>query len=61
MHGRCAYWQKKLNNGMGVVVPAGWVDKVLEKVKPLAKYNREGGLYLADMELSGFTRQGQGR
>ena len=49
------------NNRLGVVVPAGWVDKVLQHAKPLAKYHREGGLYIADMELSGFTRPGAGK
>ena len=47
------------NNKVGVIVPPGIVDKILATVKPLARYKREGGLYVADMSLSGFTRQGE--
>ena len=32
---------------------------ILKKVKPLAKYNREGNLYVGDMLMSAFGRQGQ--
>ena len=46
-------------------MPAGVVDRViaaLEKKgeRPVAEYTRHGGLYLAELELSGFARQGQG-
>ena len=49
------------NNKIGVVVPAGVVDRILKVVKPIMKYKRKGGLYVAEMELSaldntGFTR-----
>ena len=47
------------NNRLCVVVPPGIVDEILKKVKPLAQYNREGNLYLADMTMSAFGRQGQ--
>ena len=47
------------NNQRGVVVPPGIVDQILKKVAPIAEYPREGGLYVAEMTLSGFTRQGQ--
>ena len=47
------------NNRFGVVVPPGIVDEVFAKIKLLAEYPREGGLYVADVSLSGFTRQGQ--
>ena len=47
------------NNKIGVVVPPGVINKILKKITPIAEYPREGGLYCADMTLSGFTRQGQ--
>ena len=46
-------------NKKGVVVPPGFVEEILKKVKPILQYEREGGLYLADITLSSFTRQGQ--
>ena len=49
------------NNREGVIVPPGVVERILATVKPLARYKREGGLYVADMSLSGFTRQGEKR
>jgi len=49
------------NNKLCVVVPAGIVNKILETVTPLTRYDREGNLYTAEMELSDFIRQGQGR
>jgi hypothetical protein len=47
------------NNERCVVVPPGIVAEILKKVKPIAEYKREGNLYVADMTMSGFTRQGQ--
>ncbi len=41
-----------------VVVPPGIVDRILQHVKPLMTYERRGGLYVADLELSDFARQG---
>ena len=49
------------NNRKCVVVPPGIVDEILKKVTPVAQYDREGGLYLADLVVSGFARQGAGR
>ena len=47
------------NNEKAVVVPPGIVNDILKKVTPVAQYDREGGLYVAEMTLSGFARQGQ--
>ncbi len=47
------------NNRLCVVVPPGVVDKILETIKPVMKYDREGNLYVAEMEMSTFRRQGQ--
>ena len=47
------------NNEKAVVVPPGIVNEILKKTKPVAQYDREGGLYIAEVTLSGFTRQGQ--
>ncbi len=47
------------NNQKCVVVPPGVVAEILKKVKPIAEYKREGNLYLADMTMSVFGRQGQ--
>ena len=48
------------NNRLGVVVPAGIVDEILKQVNPLATYPREGNLYVADVQLSTFSRQDLG-
>jgi len=45
-------------NQLGVVVPAGVVDEILKKVKPIATYPRKGNLYCAKMTTSGFPRPG---
>ena len=47
------------NAGTCVVVPPGIVDAILKKVKPIAEYPRNGNLYLANMTMSSFGRQGQ--
>ena len=47
------------NNEKAVVVPPGVVNEILKKVKPVAQYHREGGLYVAELTLLGFTRQGR--
>ncbi len=49
------------SNKKAVVVPPGVVEKVLQSVKPVAQYDREQGLYVANMTMSGFTRPGQVR
>ncbi len=47
------------NNRTGYVVPPGVVDEIMKKIKAVAEYPREGGLYVADMVVSTFRRQGQ--
>ena len=46
------------NNKKGVVVPPGTVERILRSVTPITEYPRKGGLYVAEMTLSGFARQG---
>ena len=48
-------------NRRAVVVPAGFVDKILQRTIPILEYNRVGNLYLAEVKLSSVTRQGQKR
>jgi hypothetical protein len=49
------------NNKRCCVVPPGIVDLIMSKVKAVAEYKRAGGLYLANITLSSFTRQGPTR
>ena len=44
-----------LNNELGVVVPAGVANKILERIKPIFKYESSGGLYTAKVKLSSST------
>jgi hypothetical protein len=53
------YHEVLFTNKKGVVVPPGFVEEILKRVTPILEYEREGGLYLADITLSSFTRQGQ--
>ena len=48
------------NNRKCVVVPPGVVDRILKElnITPVAQYDREGNLYLADMVMSTFGRPG---
>ena len=46
-------------NKKGIVLPAGLLDEILKKHKPVLEYDRRGGLYVTDIKLSSFTRQGQ--
>ncbi len=46
------------NAGKCVVVPPGIVDGILKTVKPLMQYDRKGELYVAEMTMSSFGRQG---
>ena len=46
-------------NKKGVVLPAGLLDEILKKHEPVLQYDRKGGLYIAEVKLSSFTRQGQ--
>ena len=48
------------NNKRCVVVPPGIVEEIQKKVAPVMEYKREGNLYLAEMAMSSFGRQGQG-
>ena len=47
------------NNAFCVVVPPGIVAEILKRVTPVAAYAGEGNLYVGDMILSIFHRQGQ--
>ena len=47
------------NNKTCVVVPPGVVNAILKQLRPIAEYPREGGLYVAEMTMSSFTRPGQ--
>ena len=47
------------NNKVGVVVPPGFVEEILKFVKPIIEYQREGNLYVAEMTVSSFARQGR--
>ena len=49
------------NNKRCCVVPPGIVELIMSKVKAVAEYKRSGGLYLADITLSSFARQGPTR
>ena len=44
------------NNRLGVVVPPGIV--IIKRIKPLLTYDRRGGLYCADLDVSSFPRPG---
>ena len=46
------------NNDLCVVMPPGLVRELLKRIKPIAQYDREGNLYVGDMIMSSFTRQG---
>jgi hypothetical protein len=46
------------NNDVCVVVPPGIVAEILKRVTPVAAYAQEGDLYVGDMVLSSFHRQG---
>ena len=55
------YQDVLFNNKTCYVVPPGIVAEIMKRVKPVAEYPREGGLYLAEMTTSSFARQGQDR
>ena len=46
------------NNRKCYVVAPGVVDRIMEKLKPVAEYDREGNLYIGEFSLSSFTRPG---
>ena len=49
------------NNKTSYVVPPGAVAEISNKYKPIAEFPREGNLYLTELELSSFVRQGPAR
>jgi hypothetical protein len=50
--------QDVLMNAAGIyVVAPGVVKELMKKMKPVMEYKREGNLYLADVTMTGFTRQ----
>ena len=49
------------NNKTCYVVPPGVVERIMREIQAVAEYPREGNLYVAEMELSSFTRQGAGQ
>jgi len=46
------------DNDQCVVMPPGIVKELLKRIKPVMKYEREGNLYIAQLRMSSFTRQG---
>ena len=46
------------NNEKCYVVAPGIVKKIMEHCKAVAEYDREGNLYIGEMTLSSFRRQG---
>ena len=46
------------DNDQCVVMPPGIVKEILKRIKPVMRYEREGNLYLAQLKMSSFTRQG---
>ena len=46
------------DNDVCVVVPPGVVKAIMKVVKPVMQYEREGNLYVAELEMSSFPRQG---
>ena len=49
------------NNKRCVVVAPGVVEWIMKHIDAVAEYKREGGLYLADLVMSGFPRPGAGQ
>ena len=49
------------NNKRCCAVPPGTVELIMTEVKAIAEYKRSGGLYLADITMSSFARQGPSR
>ena len=47
------------NNTDCFVVPPGVVRAIMTRLKAIVNYKREGGLYLASLTVSSFTRPGQ--
>ena len=47
------------DNDVCVVAPPGVVKAILKRLKPVMQYEREGNLYVAELGMSSFPRQGQ--
>ena len=51
------------NNERCAAVAPGTVEKIMQKITPVAEYKRHGGLYLADVVMGplpmGFHREGR--
>ena len=47
------------DNDVCVVVPPGVVKAIVKLMKPVMQYEREGNLYVAELEMSSFPRHGQ--
>jgi hypothetical protein len=47
------------NNDKCYVVAPGVVRKIMETLKAVAEYDREGNLYVGEVTLQSFHRQGQ--
>ena len=46
------------DNDVCVVMPPGVANEIVQRIKPIMQYEREGDLYIADLEMSRFHRQG---
>ena len=46
------------NNKMCYVVKPGVVERIMKELTAVAEYERKGNLYVADMVMSSFPRQG---
>jgi hypothetical protein len=46
------------NNEMCYVVAPGVVKKIMESISAIAEYEREGNLYIGEMIVQSFHRQG---
>ena len=46
------------NNKMCYVVQPGIVEQIMKQLTPVAEYERTGNLYVANMVMSSFPRQG---
>ena len=53
--------QVPLRSGPPPSVQPGIVNAIMEVIKAVAEYPREGNLYLADLALTSFVGQGSGR
>ena len=47
-----------MNNRRAIVVQPGVVDKIMKVIAPIVEYERQGNLYMAEMTMSDFIRQG---